>query len=216
MIHVLSQLKDLYGTSIYQTAFLSLRWIICPFLEMEKLIPSEGTILDVGCGIGIFSNLLSLSSSSRNVIGVDISEEKIKIASATIKNRTNIKFIRGDIHSIEINDIHGIVMSDFLHHLPYDIQQRILNKLGERLKENGVLLIKEIDPDDGMRFLMSALSDKLLYPRDKCFFIKQKDLTRYLDTIGFRVHAKKTLKHIPLSTTLYTCNCANNTLSKLL
>lgn len=206
MIHVLSQLKDLYGTSIYQTAFLTLRWIICPFLEMEKLIPSEGVILDVGCGIGIFSNLLSLSSSARNVIGIDTSEEKIKIASATIKGRTNIKFIQGDIRSMEINDIRGIVMSDFLHHLHYDLQQLILNKLRVRLNKKGILLIKEIDPDDGMRFLMSALSDKLLYPRDKCFFIKQKDLTRYLDTIGFSVHVKKTLKHILLSTTLYICN----------
>lgn len=205
-----SEVIKLYKYSAYQKLFTYLRWNICPFREMEKLLPSHGTILDVGCGTGIFTNFLALTSATRDIIGIDISETKINIASLTIGNRKNINFIKNNINNIDLDKINGVVMSDFLHHLDIANQNKILNNIFIKLNNSGTLLIKEINVDDGFRYFVSSLSDKILYPKNDCFFIRKSKLIDSLTNLGFNVRTFKALKHLPLSTNLYICKKTDN------
>lgn len=205
-----SEIIKLYNYSTYQRIFTYLRWYICPFLEMEKLLPSNGTILDIGCGTGIFANFLALSSEDRDVVGIDISKSKLNIASSTVGSRNNIKFINGDINQLNLDNINAVVMSDFLHHLNGTNQNKILNNLFLKLQSNGKLLIKEINAEDGLRYFASFMADKIIYPNDECSFLAKSKLIEYLSNLGFKVETKKTLRHIPLSTNLYICKKTDN------
>ncbi|MGH9279418.1 MAG: class I SAM-dependent methyltransferase, partial [Acidimicrobiales bacterium] len=53
-------------------AHLAVRWASCPFRRVAARVPDRGRVLEVGCGYGLFSNHLALSSPDREVLGIDI------------------------------------------------------------------------------------------------------------------------------------------------
>ncbi|MFA5090620.1 MAG: glycosyltransferase family 2 protein [Candidatus Omnitrophota bacterium] len=51
--------------------YLYLRISSCPFDKIEKYVPREGRIINMGCGMGSFSLFLSRQSDNRDVTAVD-------------------------------------------------------------------------------------------------------------------------------------------------
>ena len=58
------------------------RALSAPLRAVEELIPRSGTVLDFGCGHGLFSFILAATSPDRHVVGVDIDAAKIQSARA--------------------------------------------------------------------------------------------------------------------------------------
>lgn len=56
---------------IFTKIFIFLRSASCPFEEILSHVPSWGSILDVGCGLGTFALLLVRRNPKQNIIGVD-------------------------------------------------------------------------------------------------------------------------------------------------
>ena len=50
-------------------------------------------IIEIGCGDGVFTNVLSLLFPNIEIIGIDTDADKIRAARATIGHRQNLKFI---------------------------------------------------------------------------------------------------------------------------
>lgn len=72
------------------------------------LIPSKKTVLDIGCGTG---DLLASSSPSYG-LGIDISENMVRIAR---KKYPNLKFYAQDVQNITINErFDYVILSDIL------------------------------------------------------------------------------------------------------
>ena len=65
-------------------------------LAIEKLLPRDLTVADIGCGTGSLS--FELARFARKVIGVDLSGEMLRRARAAAKERgvDNVEFRRGD------------------------------------------------------------------------------------------------------------------------
>jgi len=53
---------------------------LCPLQRIADHVPPHGRVLDVGCGHGLFGNLLALESARRQVVGVDPMASKIAVA----------------------------------------------------------------------------------------------------------------------------------------
>jgi len=107
-----------------------------PILErtfnLKKNFIGERTHLDYGCGLGYFAKFLSEKYSAK-VHGVDINKEVIKKAKQLHKFQS-LKFSTSpskNYDSISINFV--------LHELSDPLKE--LNKLGNRLKQNGTLMI---------------------------------------------------------------------------
>ena len=64
-------------------------------------LPLNGDILDLGCGYGLMSYMISYTSEGRRVTGVDYDEEKIAVALNGFGRKANLDFIRADITSFE-------------------------------------------------------------------------------------------------------------------
>ncbi|MGH7809933.1 MAG: class I SAM-dependent methyltransferase, partial [Candidatus Binatia bacterium] len=65
-------------------------------LAIEKLLPRDLTLADIGCGTG--SLTFELARFARKVIGIDLSSEMLRRARAVAKERgvRNVEFRRGD------------------------------------------------------------------------------------------------------------------------
>lgn len=105
-------------------------------LEFSSRIPSNGRILDVGCGNGAYSRILS---KNFEVIGIDISEKQIEIAK---QNAPKAKFICQDMTKVIFPDEYfdGIMAFYSIIHIPREEHKEVLRNFYRMLKINGIAL----------------------------------------------------------------------------
>ena len=119
-------------------------------IELEFLIklldnPKGKKILDLGCGTGKFG--LKLAKIPNSVIGIDISENSIKIANRTAK-KYNIKTFNGIVNNFKKtkyrNYFDYVLAVNLIHHT--NNADIILRNVNNSLKKDGVLIVFEINP----------------------------------------------------------------------
>src|SRR5579863_4850185 len=77
--------RDLYSTGNWPLRAMQ-RWrpYICPFDQLLPLIPRGSSVLDVGCGGGLFLFLLTAYDPSAHGTGIDVSPSSIGFAQQTL------------------------------------------------------------------------------------------------------------------------------------
>lgn len=104
---------------------------------------NEKTILDLGCGIGVFSK--DLSNKAQKVVGIDISEKCIEYAKSK-NNSDNIDYFTMDINNINlIKEKFDIVFSDMVFNYIEDYDKLLLN-IYELLNDNGIIVFSQVHP----------------------------------------------------------------------
>ena len=84
---------DLDLTDLYQDLGLKFRLYarfrtkLYPVELLDKSLPKEGNIIDLGCGYGVYANYLALKEKNRHVLGIDINSKRVDTAQKSIKNR---------------------------------------------------------------------------------------------------------------------------------
>lgn len=111
----------------------------------ESLTPKQGEIIDLGCGMGLLSYMLSFTSSERTVFGMDYDIDKIRIAQNGFAKGSNLTFAHGDITQFEFRPADAYIISDVLHYLPETSQRELIASCLQHLRTNGILLIREGD-----------------------------------------------------------------------
>src|SRR5215213_9234149 len=98
---------------------------------LENLPRNYQNILEIGCGIGTFSRLLS--PRARLVTAIDLSPKMIEIAKNLSESYPNIDFQIADVLETNFPDEHfdAIVSIAAFHHLPLE---QVLPKLKKALK----------------------------------------------------------------------------------
>lgn len=177
-----------------------LRNLMIPLHQIDEALPQEGLILDLGCGEGAISSFLASNKKARNVIGVDRDKKRIQQA-----YQKNLKFIHGDAINFNVAGADGIVISDVLHHINFQDQEKLLTNISRNFKKGGVMVIKEIDTGEFIRSWLSRFWDFIFYPMEKIYFSNARDLTAKLKRLGFSVKIKREYLFFPGSTTLYIC-----------
>lgn len=114
-------------------------------------------VLDIGCGGGKITGYLT--QNGIDAIGIDFSEELLKIAK---KNFPNSKFILADIYGYEHeNQVDGIITKDVLFHLSDENLLAVLQKFRRLLKPNGNLcIIMDMPKEAGEQIFVEELNDK--------------------------------------------------------
>lgn len=181
-----------------------LRNLILPLNDINESMPLSGLIYEIGSGYGTLSFELARYSSKRRVIGIDTDEQKINKAKKLFST-PNLTFIQSDANTLNFQKCVGVVMSDFLHHISYMQQQKLLTRLSKKIRKSEVLVIKEIDRADGWRKLMSRMWDLLFYPKDTICYLEIKELVEILEKLGFSVKVKRKIIWFPGSTYLFIC-----------
>lgn len=200
------EVKNLYlGLGLKTNLYINSRWRLCPFEKLEKYLPDSGLILDIGCGYGLLSNFLVLKSNKRQVIGIDNFLERLKIAKLSSQRNSKIKYIQADIRDFDLPKCQGVVMSDFLHHLPISVSQDLLKKIFNSLNPGGRLIIEEVDNRPFWKYLSNILIDNLLYFGQKINFKSADYWQESLKKIGFQVEIIPAHHGLPLADVILVC-----------
>jgi 2-polyprenyl-3-methyl-5-hydroxy-6-metoxy-1,4-benzoquinol methylase len=109
---------------------------------VDRYVPRHGFIVDLGCGHGLFANLLAEAAATRRVLGIDLDERKIAVARATIQGREEIRFEVGDIVHEAPPKCDAVTIIDVLYLLPPSDQEAVLRKAAGALVENAPLVVK--------------------------------------------------------------------------
>lgn len=117
---------------------------MCPFEPLIDAVPEQGTVLDVGCGDGLFLSLLygDGNSNERVLVGIDPAENKI-INAKQLGVRA-IEFLCAEIGSMKSDSVDCISVVDVLYLLPIDRWNSFLRHCVRCLKPHGRLVIKEV------------------------------------------------------------------------
>ncbi|MBN8696757.1 MAG: 1-acyl-sn-glycerol-3-phosphate acyltransferase [Bacteroidetes bacterium] len=111
----------------------------------ESLLPKKGTITDIGCGYGFLPYMLSFMSEDRIVIGTDYDEEKIAVADHCFSKTDKLSFFAADATKCELPKSDAFIMSDILHYLPKQEQEKLIVKCMNSLNDGGMILLRDAD-----------------------------------------------------------------------
>ncbi len=102
-------------------------------------------ILELGCGTGNLTNLLSQRFPEAKIKAVDISEKMLKVAESKI-NKDNIEFILADAEEIEFKEKFDLIISNASLQWFNDLRG-VLNRYSDILDDGGLILFSIFGPD---------------------------------------------------------------------
>ena len=149
------------------------------------------SVLDLGCGGGFMSE--ALAKEGATVIGVDPCENAIKSAQAhaqSVNLSIDYRVGTGEQIPLETNTVDFVVCVDVLEHISG--LDKALQEIRRVLKPGGIFFFDTINRTILSRVLMVYLAEYTfrLLPigtHDPNMFIKPKELTQKLSSLGFTV-----------------------------
>ena len=125
----------------------------------DKLIPSNASVLDLGCGYGMLAYMLSLTGGERKITALDYDEKKIQIAKHGALNNDRIAFYTGHIMNFHFPLADAIIMNDVLHYLPGNQQVEVLKRCAKSISEKGMILIRDGNKENKNKHVGTRLTE---------------------------------------------------------
>jgi 2-polyprenyl-3-methyl-5-hydroxy-6-metoxy-1,4-benzoquinol methylase len=166
--------------------YTSIRLKLAPIVKVEEYVPKSGKILDLGCGNGMFANILLLGSPQRSVKGVDLDAGRIRAAQRIASGNSSLEFWVGDAGSFPLEQYDAITVIDLLHHMEFAEQTKLLKKLYERLADGAVLIIKDLEKAPKWKYWFHYVQDSISY-RKPLYFRSAGEMETTLRRIGYTV-----------------------------
>ena len=129
-------------------------------------LPSDGRLVDLGCGRGILLALIEESRllhaaggwpadwpappSGLRLHGVESIRYLVRAARRALRDCSEFQTV--DLAGYDPPPARAMVLLDVLHHLTPDEQQQLIRRAAAALEPNGLLLVREPDPERGARF----------------------------------------------------------------
>jgi 2-polyprenyl-3-methyl-5-hydroxy-6-metoxy-1,4-benzoquinol methylase len=135
---------------------------LCPLERIAAYVPPQGRVLDVGCGHGLFSNLLALESPARQVLGVDPMASKIAVAARVARALTNVCYRVGTAADVTDGDYDVITILDVLYLLPRPEKLALLERCRALLRPGGLLLLKTNDTAPRWKYLWTRFQEQVM------------------------------------------------------
>jgi len=194
----LSQVLALYRQPSRKFKWYSyLRFRAVPFAELVHAVPPTGSLLDIGCGFGLWLNYLSLVHPGLTLEGIDHDKRKIDVAQTSARPGVGFR-LTGSDSPVEGNyDI--ITLVDVLYLLPPEAKTRLLQQCFGALRPGGVLLVKEVEVRPRWRYWIAAFEEFLavnvvrLTKGDGIHFWAGSQYLQHLDRLGFEQTATSQL-----------------------
>jgi 2-polyprenyl-3-methyl-5-hydroxy-6-metoxy-1,4-benzoquinol methylase len=149
-------------------AWLKLR--LGPFDHLIEKVPAEASVLDVGCGFGVFLGSLAVSGKpirglgfDRNALGIGQARDMAARLKA-MGCQAELQFECRDIVDPWPEGVFDVVtIVDVIHHLPIAMRPSMLSRASTRLRPGGLVLLKDISPRPLWQAYANRLSDLAMY-----------------------------------------------------
>ncbi|WP_455716005.1 methyltransferase domain-containing protein [Anaerosporobacter sp.] len=145
---------------------------------IKDMLPNlqEKSILDIGCGTGIFTFLLE-EYSPKTLIGMDLSKEMLTIASNKAEKRQSIaKFITGDASDIQnnIDRKFDFIFSSTTTHYIKNLDT-LFKGISNSLEDNGCCILSVIHP---VYTSMYPIQNGDIFPQDEDWNVRYLDKSK--------------------------------------
>lgn len=120
------------------------RALTCPFTPLMSRFPTEGALLDVGCGHGLLLNLLSRDPSRRGLKLHGIDHDSAKIAAARRTAPAGVEFSTRSLDLFPEAAFDAVSIVDVLYTVQPNAWGEILQGCRRVLKPGGRLIVKEV------------------------------------------------------------------------
>ncbi len=175
----------------------------------DDVLPSHGTVVDLGCGIGLMLSLLDAARRQADsgdwprawppppslvLHGIEV---RPRIAARATRVLGEVATIHaGDLAATTLPAADAFLVFDVLHLLPPAAQDWLLAAMTAMLRPGGVLVVREANPRGGWRFrlvqagnrLVSILHGRAARP---FHFRTIAEWRAALERLGFTVHVSE-------------------------
>jgi 2-polyprenyl-3-methyl-5-hydroxy-6-metoxy-1,4-benzoquinol methylase len=104
-------------------------------------LKSHHNVLEIGCGIGTFTYLLTKYIKKGKIVAADISPKSIEIASKTIKHK-NIEFAVTDMMDYETDTkFDYVILPDVMEHIPVEQHPQLFRTIRKHSHDKTVIFI---------------------------------------------------------------------------
>jgi cyclopropane fatty-acyl-phospholipid synthase-like methyltransferase len=151
-IRALRVLHREYGKFPLRTrAHVLIRFLTCPFLRVLRHLPANAKLLDIGAGHLLFSVLAREQGARPTAVEPDARKVRKFAGIQSVIGYDGC--IRGTFDAIAIIDV--------LYKMPLADWDPFLDRVRQRLKPGGTLLIKEHDPTARVKHSWNRLQERL-------------------------------------------------------
>ena len=169
-----------------------LRPIICNFDKIIEYIPNKGELLDIGTGYGTFCFILSKERPRMKITGIEKDNKRVNIAKSRVTDGSNLNFICSDIMNFSINKRYEVITClDLIHHIPMKDHLAVLKKINKLLKDNGLLIVKDMGDKPFTKYLWNYVHDCIMTRSTKMYYVPKEEMTKLLEKNGFVIEYVK-------------------------
>ena len=176
--------------------------------EIGRHLPPSGSVLDIGCGFGLFSLYYAQVSPRLALRGLDINPGRIAMArrAAERLGLSNVTYEVGDAVAYRADaEYAGAYMLDIVHHIPEDAVRPLVEQLFKALAIGGRLIIKDVDTRPAYKRWFTHVLDRLMDPKTPVRYWSAEELEALLLEVGFRVQRQRMPDYLPYPHVLYVC-----------
>lgn len=139
------------------------------------LLPSGGTLVDIGCGQGLMLALLIEARDAfrcsawpatrtpppqfEHLVGIESRRRVGRLARAALGDQAEV--LSADVRSLSLPQCSAVLLFDVLQMMPRHEQDALLVRLRDMRRSDSVILIREADASAGWRFAMLRLGNRL-------------------------------------------------------
>lgn len=182
-----------------------LRMNILRIDQIEKVLPEQGKILDIGCGYGVTTAYFAMRNDKRDVVGTELVSKRIAIATEAFKNVKNLKFDVKNLLDGEENRYDVIVAIDLLHHITDQEKELFIKKSIGHLEKNGLLIIKDIDKSPYYKYIWNYIHDKIMTRFEKLYFYSADQMRALIESNGLIIVQENVIKNIFYPHVIFIC-----------
>lgn len=112
-------------------------------------LQSDSKILELGCGVGAFTKLLSRRVKKGVIEAVDLSEKSIEAAQKLFSDKENIILVSADVvkYTPQNRDFNFVTLMDVIEHIPLNQHGNLFRQISTYTNENSLVCINIPNPE---------------------------------------------------------------------
>jgi 2-polyprenyl-3-methyl-5-hydroxy-6-metoxy-1,4-benzoquinol methylase len=159
---------------------------ICPFHDLLPHIPRNGSVLEVGCGVGMMSVLLAHCGATKRALGIDVSEKAIETARSSVAPQgVDLRFRSVEASEGYPDGFDTVVCIDVLHHVLRQDQRAFVERLVS-VRPGKTLVFKDVSPKPAWKAFASILHD-LVLSRQFIAIPREAEVREWIEEAGMTV-----------------------------
>lgn len=205
---LVARIIDAYDGPV-ERAYCMVRFLILRQAFLSAIgahIPSTGTVLDVGCGFGLFALYFAASRPGVEIVGFDLSERRVRMAQLAAERLGigNVRFHVGDAATFRLDHpVAAAYMLDLIHHIPAPAVAGLLTSIACHLAPGGRLVIKDIEPSPAFKLAFTWLLDKVMDYRAPVRYWAPGEIEPLLASLDLDVVRRRLPDYLPYPHVLY-------------